>query len=568
MKGFRKIILILAVCYLGIFVFSKSVLFDFTKSEDAGNADWVIDDDMPVPNPSNPSYEDDWIGGISAFGVELAKEGYTVRTLTTSYGITYGDSSNPYDLSNFDVFVVPEAQNNFSSDERDAILNFLNDGGSLFIIADHAGADRDNDGVDAVDVWNNFNTKNYFGFEFSGDVGTSTAHNYDNTHYITTTTWNGESFSALAFHSGAEIITYPSYNSNVKAIIWNDNNENFAAVSQYGNGRIVAVGDSSPLDDGTGNSGNNLYDGWNEETDKVFFMNAIHWLLHEDVSAPVISNVSNVPSQPGDSDSVNIQANISDDGSITLAKVYYKKSTDENFTSINMVLDNGTLYVTETPIPAQPAGTVIEYYVEAEDNEGNISYSPSGAPNNTYSYTVKTIYKLIISEICDPEQYYPTDRFIEIYNAGNTPIDLSDYKVVAICEGTEVATWNLSGTINPGEALVCGDDNPESSNLNVNFPLSNWDSLNNGENGHYWNGKTGDGAKLYKGTTVIDDVSGAGDNPGFSNSTLQRKSNITSANDTYNPDEWTKLSSNVAGASDDNSTPGTHTTKIVEWSLY
>ncbi len=70
---------VLAVLLLGIGVngFSANILFDYTKDQRAGNADWVIDTNYPVPSPSNPGSESDWAGAISAWGYAMYLDGHT-----------------------------------------------------------------------------------------------------------------------------------------------------------------------------------------------------------------------------------------------------------------------------------------------------------------------------------------------------------------------------------------------------------------------------------------------------------------------------------------------------------
>src|SRR6478672_10646683 len=85
----------------------KKALFDNSHAETAGNADWVIDDQQPTPVPAQSGItwataENFWLGANSAWGVMLVKRGYTVATLTTTFGITYQNSGNAYDLSNYD----------------------------------------------------------------------------------------------------------------------------------------------------------------------------------------------------------------------------------------------------------------------------------------------------------------------------------------------------------------------------------------------------------------------------------------------------------------------------------
>ena len=63
------------------------------------------------------------------------------------------------------------------------------------------------------------------------------------------------------------------------------------ASAQYGEGRVVAIGDSSPADDGTGEG--RLHDGWDKARDvanDVLFLNATEWLASPEPDAlpPVI----------------------------------------------------------------------------------------------------------------------------------------------------------------------------------------------------------------------------------------------------------------------------------------
>jgi hypothetical protein len=52
------------------------------------------------------------------------------------------------------------------------------------------------------------------------------------------------------------------------------------ATSTFGSGRVAYWGDSSPMDDGTGQSGNSLYNGWDDPagTDAALALNATEWL--------------------------------------------------------------------------------------------------------------------------------------------------------------------------------------------------------------------------------------------------------------------------------------------------
>ena len=138
------------------------VLFDNTKAETAGNADWVISTSQPDPlaQNANPTSESSWTGALSAWGVALQKTGdYSLKTLPSGNTITYG-TSNALDLSNFDEFVIDEPNVLLSAAEKTAVMTFVQNGGGLFLISDHNGSDRNNDGYDSPAVINNLLTSN------------------------------------------------------------------------------------------------------------------------------------------------------------------------------------------------------------------------------------------------------------------------------------------------------------------------------------------------------------------------------------------------------------------------
>ena len=69
----------------------------------------------------------------------------------------------------------------------------------------------------------------------------------------------------------------------MQGLIWQNsyaqtNTHVMCASSTYGTGRVFVVTDSSPMDDGTGAAGNNLFVSWNKYTHTRLFMNASLWL--------------------------------------------------------------------------------------------------------------------------------------------------------------------------------------------------------------------------------------------------------------------------------------------------
>ncbi|MGP9016954.1 hydrolase [Streptomyces sp. BR1] len=268
------------------------VLFDNSKAETAGNADWIISTSQPDPLGENasPSAESDWTGALSSWGVSLQKTGnYSLKTLPSGNTITYGTSS-PLDLQNFDTFVLPEPNILLSASEKTAIMQFVQHGGGLFMISDHTGSDRNNDGSDAVQILNDLMTNNGVDnndpFGFSID---SLNIAKDNPRAISDSTdpvLNG-SFGKVTgsiIRNGTTATLKPADNPAVKGLVYrtgySGNTGAFFATSTFGSGRVAFWGDSSPIDDGTGQPNNTLFDGWDDPagTDAALALNGTEWL--------------------------------------------------------------------------------------------------------------------------------------------------------------------------------------------------------------------------------------------------------------------------------------------------
>jgi hypothetical protein len=271
----------------------KKFLFDATKAETAGNADWVIDEDSNVPlqtptplqsTITTTTAETYWTGALSSWGIALVKQGHTVNTLPSTGKITYGNTNNTQDLSKYDVFVVDEPNTRFTSTEKIAIINFVKNGGGLFIISDHTVSDRNNDGWDSPAIWNDLMTNNTVAnnpFGFKIDL-TNISQTSSNVTTVANTITNGSQgvVSSIKFNNGATATLTAS--SAAKGLFWKTGvtkslSNLLAAYSTYGTGRVFVVCDSSPADDGTGAAGNNLFYGWTD-------LNGNHSKLHLNAS--------------------------------------------------------------------------------------------------------------------------------------------------------------------------------------------------------------------------------------------------------------------------------------------
>jgi hypothetical protein len=276
------------------------VLFDAAHGQTAGNADWVIDQDnsgpQRVPTPLQSTVtattaETYWNGALSSWGIALVKRGYQVETLPSSGRLTYGDASNAQDLKNYPVFIVDEPNTKFTTAEKTALLAYVRNGGGLFMISDHNISDRNGDGWDSPHIWNDWLSTT------TGASALGITFDYNNlvinTSNVPTIAQDSllhgpaGDVSRMEYHNGATLTLDRTVNPSLRGVIFNPGASNtgttgvFVAYGRLGKGRVVALGDSSPPDDGTGASGNSLYDGWAAEAGgdhARVLINATIWL--------------------------------------------------------------------------------------------------------------------------------------------------------------------------------------------------------------------------------------------------------------------------------------------------
>ncbi len=329
----KKIYIPLIILYLltSKLIAQNKILFDNTKAETASNADWTIDSDLfnlgigssgpyiggsqsnpqrfPTPAQSTitaTTPETYWTGGISYWGIDCVKKGYSLETLPWNGQITYGVTTNPQDLSNYKAFVVDEPNILFTASQKTAILNFVANGGGLFMISDHDISDRNGDGYDSPHIWNDLMTTNSvainpFGisFDYLNFSGTySNILNSPSDPILHGTTGN---VTQVKWSGGTTMTLNTTQNSSVKGVVFKTGNSGLTnvlcAYGTYGLGKFVAIGDSSPPDDGSGDSGDTLYDGYITDASgnhQRLLMNATNWLMSSNLSNQTFENNTNL----------------------------------------------------------------------------------------------------------------------------------------------------------------------------------------------------------------------------------------------------------------------------------
>ena len=311
------------------------ILFDATKAESAANADWVLDADThnlywtssgsatTTGTESNPqryptplqntvtstTLETYWDGCLSAWGIDMVKKGYEVETLPYNVAITYGNTSNVQDLSNYKVFIIDEPNVKFTVTEDSAIKKFVRNGGGLFIISDHDGSDRNNDGIDSPHVLNALmdtaSSKPYpFGIRFDYVDISGTYSNVLNSSTDPLLHGVMGNVTKVQWSDGTTMTLEPADNSSVKGVAFKTGASTtgttncLVAYSTYGAGRVVAMSDSSPADDGSGDSGDqSLYNGWTQDASgnhEILIVNATIWLAGTTTSVPDVDESNSI----------------------------------------------------------------------------------------------------------------------------------------------------------------------------------------------------------------------------------------------------------------------------------
>jgi len=359
----KRLSLVLLLCFttLSLFAQQKSILFDAAHAQTAGNADWTLDEDscgtaqrFPTPDQAgitSSTAETYWSGAFSAMGVDLVKKGFHVESLPVGARISYNDSTNAQDLKNYNVFVIPEPNIAFTSAEITAIRSFVQNGGGLFMIADHAGADRNSDGIDAAGVFNQLmGSPSIFGIVYNDNSADKTFGWFDNhpdDNYTTDTTspivftgpfGNPQPGRGLGLFGSSSM----TLSGSAKGHVWKTGVASGStsgvtfATSTYGSGRVAAVGDSSTGEDATNSCGHTTYLGYNDPSydNGLIYANAVAWLAAggspSDTQPPTVS-ISAPASGATLTGTVSVTASASDNVGVTKVEFYLDgalKSTD------------------------------------------------------------------------------------------------------------------------------------------------------------------------------------------------------------------------------------------------
>ena len=444
--------LLLASAAVACFAFESSsrgatFLFDAAHAETAGNADWVIDEGSTPPRYPTPDQstvtastpETYWTGAISAWGIELVKRGHRVETLPPGVVITYLNASNVQDLSHYQVFVVDEPNTSFTTAEKSAIVKWVQAGGSLFIVADHAGSDRNGDGKDSVMIWNDLFSNNGvqaapFGIVFNSDKISPTTETADTSTSDPITHGPAGTITRFVYSDGSSLTIDPTKNSSVKSAVWttssHTNSNVMVAYGTFGAGKFVATGDSSPIDDGTGAPGNTLFNGWSGDSinDGQLVINASLWLATAQTNVPPpndsFSSASTIMGPSVTASGTNVNAT-KETGEPNHGGNTGGKSVWWNWTapsSGNVVLDtNGSSF--DTLLGVYTGSVVSALTLVAGDNDSG----PNLTSRVTFAATAGVVYRIAVDGTGGAAGTIALNLVLTAPGTGGTPVTIASW---------------------------------------------------------------------------------------------------------------------------------------------
>ncbi len=265
------------------------ILFDDVHGQSFGNADWVPD------------------RAYSEFASDLAR--HIPATIQQVSHCVPDERLTEALLAQQDLLILPEPNIRYTPAEITAVRKFVTEGGGLFLIADHGGSDRNMDGWDSSLILNEIIEP--WGFFFTGStfsrapIPTDTAHDSPLLKGI-------DSVGAWA----ATSIVIESHESQYQRILPGEApHEAYLITGNVNQGRIAAIGDSSPFDDGSGDITKNrheAYISWLYDH-RVLAVKLSAWLLNRSPNSlpapivPILPSASDIRDQgPDNSSGINI----------------------------------------------------------------------------------------------------------------------------------------------------------------------------------------------------------------------------------------------------------------------
>jgi hypothetical protein len=140
------------------------------------------------------------------------------------------------------------------------------------------------------------------------------------------------------------------------------------------------------------------------------------------------------PEIPLVGDEINFNLEISDASNVSNVEMVYRV---ENATDVTLIMTSGDNINYTATVPALSADGELYYYFKLTDTNGLEVFLPDDALVDPYDMTITSgdVPNLVINEIlasnvanlADPDGVDEYDDWIEIYNAGSTPVDMGRF---------------------------------------------------------------------------------------------------------------------------------------------
>lgn len=198
---------------------------------------------------------------------------------------------------------------------------------------------------------------------------------------------------------------------------------------------------------------------------------------------PIISDIDLSTSAPVINEALSITAAITDANTALLG---YRSDIEDAFVQVEMFDDgahddgaaNDGVYGTTVNVE----GALTQYYIYAENDNAGM-FSPRRAEHEFYNFTATTtttmVGDLVINEFMasndttEPDQDGEFDDWIELYNNGNSTINLDGYFLSD--DADELMKWEFpAGTsiATNGYLMIWADNDEDQNGLHANFKLS------------------------------------------------------------------------------------------------
>ena len=195
---------------------------------------------------------------------------------------------------------------------------------------------------------------------------------------------------------------------------------------------------------------------------------------------PVVENVAHSPELPTALEPVTVSAVISDEGTIVRATIVYSITAGQILTA-PMTLQENNRYA--GVLPAIPEnGAIVTYYVEAEDDNGEVTPNPSQGLPTVFRFPIGyTRPQVVINEFMadnvatleDPDDPGDFADWIELYNPSSDVVSLQGLFLTDNPDNPTKFAITLPLTIDAGGYLIFyADEDPEQGSQHTNFKLN------------------------------------------------------------------------------------------------